>query len=136
MIVAIPLALMAIGAGLIWLAHRLRHGGDRLVRAASATVVGLDWRGHPADAFPVVRFHLPGGEAVEARSSWGSRPPRLQEGDRVEILYDPRDPTRIRLAGEETAGAFLTVALIFAGVGFLGVGALLALAIYALDHLG
>jgi Protein of unknown function (DUF3592) len=138
MVVAIPPALMAIGAGLIWLAHRLRHGGDRfalVARPASATVVSLQWRGHPADAFPVVRFDLPGGEPVEAQSTWGSRPARYREGDRVEILYDPRNPTHVRLPGEKAAGAFLTVALIAAGLGFLGLGALLGLVVYALEHM-
>jgi hypothetical protein len=131
MLTAIGLLLVAIGLGLFWLAHRLR-GGDRFSQPASATVVGLHRRGHPADAFPVVRFHLPGGEPVEAQSTWGSRPARFREGDRVEILYDPQNPTRVRLPGEATAGAFLTVALVLAGVGCVGVGALLALVSYAL----
>jgi hypothetical protein len=138
MLVVIPLALVAIGAGLIWLAYRLRHGADRfalVARPASATVVSLHWRGHPADAFPVLRFHLPGGELVEAESSWGSRPARLKEGDRVEILYDPRDPTRVRLPGEKAAGAFLMVALTLAGLGFLGLGVLLGLLLYALEQM-
>jgi hypothetical protein len=138
MVPLIVLALVAIGAGLLALAWRLRHGGGRFAlaaRPATGTVVGLDWRGHPADAFPVLRFELPGGEPVEAVSTWGSRPARFREGDRVEILYDPRNPTRIRLPGENTAAAFLTVALAFAGVGFVALGVLLGLVAYALDQM-
>jgi hypothetical protein len=131
MLTVIGLLLVAIGLGLFWAARRIR-GDDRFSAAAGATVVGLRWRGHPADAFPVVRFQLPGGEPVEAQSTWGSRPARLNEGDRVEILYDPRDPTRIRLPGEATAGAFFTVALVLSGVGFTVLGALLAVVSYAL----
>jgi Protein of unknown function (DUF3592) len=134
----IPLVLMAIGAGLLWLGWRLRRGGGRfelVARPATATVVGLQWRGHPADAFPVFRFDLPGGEPVEAVSTWGSRPARFTEGDRVEILYDPRNPTHIRVPGENTAAAFLTVALVFAGVGFVGLGVLLGLVLYLLSQM-
>jgi hypothetical protein len=131
MLTAIGLLLVAIGLGLFWAAHRVR-GDDRFSRTAGATVVALRWRGHPADAFPVVRFQLPDGQPVEAQSTWGSRPARLNEGDRVEILYDPRDPTRIRLPGEAAAGAFLTVALVLSGAGFTVLGALLAVLSYAL----
>ncbi len=134
MLVVIPLLLMAIGAGLIWLARRLRPGGDRF-SPATATVVALRRRGEPPDWFPVMQFRLPDGHAVEAQSTWGSRPPRYREGDRVEILYDPRDPSHIRLPGEAAAGAFLMIALVVAGIGFLGLGALLGVALYALSHL-
>jgi hypothetical protein len=131
MLTAIGLLLVAIGLALFWAARRVR-GRDRFSRSAGATVVALRRRGHPADAFPVVRFHLPDGQPVEAQSTWGSRPARLHEGDRVDILYDPRDPTRVRLPGEATAGAFVTVALVLAGAGFVVLGALLAVVSYAL----
>jgi hypothetical protein len=137
MLIVIPLLVMAIGAGLLWLAARLRRG-ERVspsARRAVGTVVALRRRGEPASAFPVVRFELPDGSTVEAQGTWGSRPARHREGDRLEILYDPRDPTRIHLAGESASGAFLAVALAVAGAGFLALGVLLALGSYALHHL-
>jgi hypothetical protein len=125
MLIVIPLLLLAIGAGLIWFARRLRD--DRATVPATGTVVGLRRRGgDPGPSwFPVVRFQLPDGRTVEAESTWGSRPARVREGDSIELLYDPADPTTIRLPGEQAAGAFFAVALILTGAGLVVLGVLL-----------
>lgn len=62
----------------------------------SGTVVEVQRRQSSSDDgptyYPVVRFADAEGRDVTFTSSTGSNPPSHREGDRVEVLYDPRDP--------------------------------------------
>jgi hypothetical protein len=135
MLFLIPAVFLVVGAALIVAAARMRRGDRRfgsVAERATGTVTGVRWRGgNTPSAFPIVRFTLPDGRAIEAQSGYGARTaPR--EGSVVDVLYDPDDPTRIELAGARATGTFLAVVLGFMGAGFLGLGAVLALIFYAL----
>jgi hypothetical protein len=124
----VPLAIALLGLGLIWVAIRTRRSDrrfERHARQATATVVGARWRGGGGEtaphAFPVVRFTLPDGRAIEAQSSYGART-ELPDGATVTVLYDPAEPTRIELEGSRPAGTFLAVVLGVIGAGFFCFG--------------
>jgi hypothetical protein len=47
--------------------------------------------------YPVVQFQLPNGERVRFEGQVGSAPPAYQEGQRVEVLYNPEQPRSARI---------------------------------------
>lgn len=49
--------------------------------------------------YPVVRFTTAEGQEIEFVSSSGSSPPSESPGDRVDVLYDPDDPSDAKLSG-------------------------------------
>ncbi len=74
--------------------------------------------------YPVVRFNLPDGRTVEAVATQGAAPGSGSEGDQVNLLYNPENPTDIRIAGFMGSGQMGGIALTFIGVMFvlMGVG--------------
>lgn len=42
--------------------------------------------------YPVVTFQTQSGESVQFKASVGSNPPSYEEGEKVEVLYDPAAP--------------------------------------------
>ena len=94
--------LFGVGAlvgGIVWGVNTKRFvdGASR----ASGTVIELQRRQSSSDDspsyYPVVRFTDAGGKDVTFTSSTGSNPPSKREGDKVDVLYDPRNPEKAEL---------------------------------------
>ena len=66
-----------------------------------------------------MRFNLPDGRTVEAAATQGAAPGRGSEGDQVNVLYDPENPTDIRIAGFLGSGQMGGVVMIVIGVMFV-----------------
>jgi hypothetical protein len=101
-VVLLPLAAILV---LAWLAIRRRAAKAferAAVRGEGVITDVRDKRVGPLDdrdvlAYPLVRITLPDGLTVE---SWAERPVDHGEvGDRVEVLYLPAEPGRIRING-------------------------------------
>jgi hypothetical protein len=87
-------------------------------------VVDLRWSNHVA--YPVVRFTTADGREVEMRGETGRDPPARRVGDVVEVLYDPADPERARIAGWTHSGGFVGTLLILFGLVFVALAVHLA----------
>lgn len=67
---------------------------------ASGTVIELERRQSGDDGptyYPVIRFIDADGREVTFTSSTGSNPPSKREGDKVDVLYDPKNPNEAEL---------------------------------------
>lgn len=58
---------------------------------ADGIVVGMT--GQSGSYFPVFKFTDSQGQEHRVESNAGSNPPSYQVGDKVQLLYDPNDPT-------------------------------------------
>ncbi|RFA24708.1 hypothetical protein CAI21_20695 [Alkalilimnicola ehrlichii] len=126
----VPKLFLAVG--LLMLAGALIMGANslRLVMTAESavgTVVELDRRtsqdsdGRTRVSYrPVVRFQGPEG-MVTYRSSNGSNPPRYYVGQRVDMLYNPSNPSNARIDGFFDLWA-ATLFLALMGAVFTGIG--------------
>ena len=90
--------VMAVGG--VWYAVEAAEFLDATVRT-DGTVIALQ-RERSVKGFdldhPVVRFVAPEtGETVEFKSRLGIRPSPFAVADRVEVAYDPGDPSRARI---------------------------------------
>jgi len=61
---------------------------------------------------PVVRFRTAQGDTIVFVSSYGSSSPSESPGDRVEVLYDPDDPSDAKLSGLFQVWLFPAVVLL------------------------
>src|ERR1019366_2177596 len=101
--------------GIVTLLNQVRFG--RRAVAAIGEVIDLHYKSRTYH--PVVRFQYMdeerGDEEVDFWSSYGSRPPSNQVGNRVPVLYDPEYPKHAQI---NTFGArwFLPCVCIFAGI--------------------
>lgn len=125
------LALLA-GAFFLW-RGRLHGLADRrfVRRSATATaevtdLVAVDVNRRDGDLqrvwHPVVRFTLPDGEVVEARTLYGSDPAPSRPGRQELVRYDPSDPTRVALARGLASPGTVGPLLMVLGIGTMGVG--------------
>ncbi|ANH36689.1 hypothetical protein I601_0236 [Nocardioides dokdonensis FR1436] len=93
--------------------HEAAGFGERSEPATAEVVASLPkdvaLAGEPATIYyQQVRFRV-GDRDVEAQTMTGVEPPVPHVGERVEVRYDPRHPTRVVLAGADpTAGAGAT----------------------------
>jgi len=132
----IPAAAVAFGVMLIVAAARSQSSDRRFAadaRRATGTVVGMRRIGGGDardEAFPIVRFELPDGRAVEAQSRYGSRPAPASEGDTVSVLYDPRDPRRVQIGEVKATGVFLNALLGVVGGGLVVFGLMFGAILY------
>lgn len=101
---AVALILLLIAAGLAVRTTSFLHGAA----SATGTVVSLQGRSKCSSNSdheqycstvyaPHVRFTTPDGREVDYYSTSATSPPVFHEGQRVEIRYDPDDPTRARI---------------------------------------
>jgi hypothetical protein len=76
---------------------------------AEATVAGFeDVRGrHGMTHYPVFRFAV-AGQPVQSTSGAAADPSALRRGQRVVVVYDPADPSRVRHAAALEAGVGAT----------------------------
>ena len=112
-------AMVAIGVAV---ARSTRDFERRAVRAPGR-VVDVRWEavGPAGDkimtGFPVLSFTLPDGRAVETVANTGTTLDVMKEGQAVDVLYDPADPTQARVdSGASSAGSTLV------GAAFIAIG--------------
>lgn len=112
----LPLLFFGIGIIFVILGVAFRYSTVQFIERANTTD-GLVVRlvGDTSKS-PVVRFHLPNGEAVTFESSLSTRPPRYQVEEKVVVYYDPEEPEKAMIDGwmEEW---FVTI--VFGGMGSL-----------------
>lgn len=142
----LPLAFVAFGVFFAANGVRALMTGRRFDRAAhraEGTVVDVRSRvvrGSSSSGsrsrtvyMPVVRFAIPDGRTVETEAGGGSSLAPVI-GSAVTVLYDPAEPTRVRLEGVPGAGGTLVSAfhivfgLVFALLGLTFFGGFSALA--------
>ena len=95
---AIGVVVLIVGAVMFVLTVRFVAEAEH----ATGTVVDLSRRSNSEGTvlfYPVVRFVTANGETIEFVSSSGSAPALESPGDRVEVLYDPDDPSHAKLSG-------------------------------------
>ena len=127
---------MFVPSALMWrMARRVSADASRFLNTAlpaTGTVVRLEWRvtrtgaDTRTDAYPEVAFTLPDGQKVQAIARTGRFPRPAEEGDVVEILYDPSDPQQIDLASQAPRSV-MTMGYRFLAVSFavMGLGGLI-----------
>ena len=94
-------------------------------RSVGRTGGGLIW-------VPVVRFQTADGRTVDAEATSGTNVKRWEPGQRIEVTYDPANPSDIRVPGSGGGmlqGVFLGIGILFAVLGLLLVAAGVALAV-------
>ena len=104
---------LAIGAGFGWFSWSLLAVAQR----AEGTVIRLSPNQAQANnrgkVAPVVEFHIE-GERHEFQSWLSTSPPQFDVGEKVTVLYDPRDPQHARIESFVTLWLFPTI---FGGIG-------------------
>jgi len=131
MVELVPWIFVVVGVAVVVAGVRSLRATSRFqARALQAPGVVTDvrWQRTTRDSrsvgFPVVRFNLPDGRTVEAMSAHGSRPAPAQTGQPVTVLYDPADPTEVRLPGFLGSGHAFGIVAIVIGIGFMVLGTL------------
>jgi hypothetical protein len=76
---------------------------------------------------PTVTFTTSDGREVTATSPFGSNPRPGKVGDAVNLLYDPRDPQRVRVDARGGVSGCLTGGFIALGGGLLALGLVILL---------
>jgi hypothetical protein len=99
--------------------RRARRGWGQVIRLRMNQTGGSRReRRNSAVYHPILRFTTVDGQTVEAESPVGGNPPPARPGERVAIMYDPGDPTQVRIDSPMGSGTLL-------GAVFMGVGLLL-----------
>jgi hypothetical protein len=111
--------IFVVGAVIGVFAYRFIAGSEE----ADGTVIDLkesyDSQDDTTVYYPIVRFTTAEGRTVEFESNVSSS---HDVGDRVEVLYDPDDPTDARLSGFFNLW-FGSLAFGAVGIGFVAIGA-------------
>jgi len=110
---------LAVGIGM----RRSRRLSEERLRArSSGTVVEVVRRtnGDSVSFYPIVEFEAD-GRRVSLESDSGGGRKRHYEGQSVEVLYDPDDPTRFRLEGDD-AGRLIGSIMLAVGLGCVAIG--------------
>lgn len=95
-----PTLLLLVGLALMGAGGYLANRSKTLVEkgeVGEGTVIALrPVRPNEIDSSygPVVRFRLRDGEERTFETGQGSSPPAFRIGERVEVLYDPRNPAK------------------------------------------
>ena len=126
--------LAFLGFGVLWIAVgaffsvETKHFVSKS-RKATGTVVGLKkiWTSSTSKSTtgrrpvyrPVIEFQTAEGRRIQFTSSHGSNPPTYRKGDRVEVLYDPKNPQESRLLSFGSLWLFPVMSI--------GIGSLLVL---------
>ena len=127
----VPLGFVA--AGLLFAVigihtYRSSRRFERNAQRASATITKLTQKSigrRPGVSgliwVPTVRFQAADGRTIEVEAAAGTNPSSHQEGQQVDVLYDPRTPEHVRLA-TGGAGAIFSYGFILFGavLAFLG----------------
>ena len=99
---------------------------ERQRARASGTVEEIVRRrsGDSSSFYPIVSFDYDGRKVSLESNSGGGRK-KYYEGQNVEVLYDPEDPTCFRIEGDDTARVLGTVFTAI-GLGCIAIGAIAA----------
>lgn len=120
-IVVLLCGLLLIAAGIFLLVHG-NAVKKRCTEPATGVVIGnkseesIDDEGFTSHTYYPVIEYTAGDKVVSATASSGQNPPKYQEGDKVEILYNPADTTEFLIQGETGPGLF---GIIMIAVGFI-----------------
>ena len=140
-LVVVGAVFAALGAVFVLLGVRITRASrsfERRAVRAPGHVTDVRWEAvGPAGSktmtgFPVLRFALPDGRVVETVANSGSTRDVMKEGQAVDVLYDPADPSDARLHGSAGAGVVGTVFTVVGAV-FVLLGLALLAAGIALD---
>lgn len=71
--------------------------------------------------YPVLAFRTVDGKEVQTQAQNGSSPTLLKEGQQVNVLYDPKDPTQA-YAGRGTGGRVLPFVFAIIGIAVAAFG--------------
>jgi Protein of unknown function (DUF3592) len=132
----VPVIFVVVGFGIVFASARGLARASRFERTAQRTrglVTSVRWKHASATssssssrvAYPVLRFELPDGRTVEVESTFGSNPPPAREGDTVNVLYDPADPTDARQEGFLGSGRVAAIVGLVIGIAFVVMGSLI-----------
>jgi hypothetical protein len=132
---------------LVGLLIRTSARGFRGAARARGTIVGFDTRtpgmiNVPATGFrfggpsgntqmvsmPTVEFTTADGTAVRATSHIGTSPRPGRVGDEVTVLYDPRNPHKVRVQSGKATFTCLEVAFMLFGGGLAALGIVILIA--------
>jgi len=126
--------LLLIGVGLVTIvrarrfrAHALRAPG--VVVGQRRVLVGYGTKPTSTRYYPTLAFRTSGGREIRAESDINNTPPVAEEGTRVTVLYDPRDPTRVRIDDLANRGGCLGPLYIGFGALFVAIGGVLCAAL-------
>jgi translation initiation factor IF-1 len=95
--------------------------------SAEGVVVEIERRSDSdgSSYYPIVRFTPKNGEEIEFTGGIGSSPPSFKTGQKVKVLYDPRNPESARIDAffemYGFGGIFAFVGFVFLAIG-LGMG--------------
>jgi hypothetical protein len=102
----LPPLFCAIGFGILLLAEHFfskTYSFVKIAQTTSGTITGIDWstsrdsKGHSSQfAYPVYEFQL-NGQPHKGKSTIGSSSSPYQVGERIEVLYDPKNPDKSRI---------------------------------------
>lgn len=121
---AVGLLFALIGA----LIERSSRRFARIAERATGTIVKLSFSRRASfgtvtstggSLYPTVRFTTADGREVTAQSHVGSNPPPGKVGDTVGVLYDPRNPERVRVDTRTGRGCCLGVAFLLIGAALI-----------------
>ncbi|GDY10914.1 MAG: DUF3592 domain-containing protein [Planctomycetota bacterium] len=98
-----------IGGGFAWSSYSVVSVSQR----AEGSVIRQVGDGRTGSVAPVVEFFVE-GTRHEFQSWLFTSPPQFDVGDKVSVLYDPRDPQRCRIESFVTLWLFPTI---FGGIG-------------------
>jgi uncharacterized protein DUF3592 len=139
LLVAVGLALLAAGTRTRAAARRFDARAVRVPGVVVELRLARGYRG-PGDVssgfwVPVLEFTTADGRPIRTAAMYGSVPAPARPGDRVQVVYDPDQPTRAQVADRHLASGGCLAATTFAvGLalavlgGLLGVVAVLVLA--------
>ncbi len=128
----VGLVFLVVGVALVAFTRinrRRRAAFAARAQTAPGEVVDNVWRdvGRSTEvtllAFPRLRYRLPDGTVVEQLSFEGASPPVARPGSTVEVLYDPADPRRARIAQDGSVHRALPTFLVVMGAIFAVLGA-------------
>lgn len=99
----IGLIFVVVGIGLVVGSIAAVSRTKRFLATAQETraeIVGMEMRSGTNSSrtyYPILRYKTRTGATQEVVSSVGSNPPRYKEGESVPVLYDPAQPTNVRI---------------------------------------
>jgi hypothetical protein len=111
--VSLAVGVVALIVGAVLLVRTVQFVAE--AEHATGTVVDMSReRDSEGDVsfHPVVRFRTAQGDTIVFVSSYGSSSPSESPGDRVEVLYDPDDPSDAKLSGLFQVWLFPAVVLL------------------------
>lgn len=120
MFLVVGLIFISIGGGKLWPQLSFRRRAQRITGIVTDLRVDVVAGSDPhITYYPIVRFTTHDGREVETTAKTGTSPLSLETGKQVTILYDPADPTIVKLSGGMHHLGFF--GLVF-GIGLLSMG--------------